>query len=351
MNKFLITVIIPVYQVERYLPKCLDSVINQTYTNINILLVDDGSLDKSGVICDEYALKDSRIQVQHKRNEGVDKARFSGLNIANGDYVIFIDSDDWLCDKDILRKMVVKAEETNADYVEMGKQHVMDNYGLIKKSSQQSITGLITQPELFNKYYISFFGYNILSVNIWGKLYRKSVLDKANLTPSGLKMGEDLVFNLNLFPYLKSIYILNDIGYSYRFGGMTTRYNPSLYPDLKNIYLLKEQLIEKYQYYKASDFIKIEIKNVLRSDICQQIIFNVGTKDQIISNINKELSDPLWDRALQIKNNPNYFNDPFVRAIQDNDAEKAYTLCLEKVNKEKWSRLLKRILSFIFTYI
>lgn len=132
---------------------------------------------------------------------------------------------------------------------------------------------------------------------------------------------------------------------------MTTRYNPSLYPDLKNLYLLKEQLIEKYQYYKASDFIKFEIKNVLRSNICQQIIFKVGAKDQIISNISKELSDPLWDRALQIENHPNYFNDPFVQAIQNKDAEKAYSLCLEKVKKEKWSRLVKRIVSSVLRYL
>ena len=230
-------------------------------------------------------------------------------------------------------------------------QHVMDKYGLIKHTSTQTITGLITQPELFDKYYISFFGYNILSVNIWGKLYQKSILDKANLTPSDLKMGEDLAFNLNLFPHLNSIYILEDIGYSYRFGGMTTCYNPSLYPDLKKLYLLKESLIEKYQYFKASDLIKIEIKNVLKSDICQLIIFKVGTKDQIISNIRKELSDPLWDRALQIENHPEYFNEPFVQAIQNKDAEKAYILCLEKVNKEKWSRLVKRIASSILSYL
>ena len=132
---------------------------------------------------------------------------------------------------------------------------------------------------------------------------------------------------------------------------MTSHYNPSLYPNLKKLYLLKEQLIEKYKYYKASDFIKIEIKNVLQSDICQQIIFNVGTKDKIISNINKEISDPLWARALQIENHPNYFNELFVQAIQNKDAEKAYSLCLEKVNKEKWSRLVKRIASSVLKYL
>lgn len=351
MNQLLISIIIPIYNVEKYLPKCLDSVINQTYSNLDIVLVDDGSPDKSGNICDEYAHKDPRIQVLHKENEGVDKARFSGLSIANGDFVMFVDSDDWLCDKDILRKMVIKAQETNADYVEMEMQRVMDKYSWIKHSSINSIKGLIKQPELFNNYYISFFGNNILSINIWGKLYRKSVLDKANLTPSGLKMGEDLAFNLKLFPHLNSIYILDDIGYSYRFGGMTTRYNPSLYIDLKKLYLLKEQLIENYQYYKASNCIKFEIKNVLRSDICQQIIFKVGTKEQIISNISKELSDPLWNRALQIEKHPNYFNDPFVQAIQNKDAEKAYCICLEKTKKEKWNRISKRIVSAVLSYL
>lgn len=348
----MISIIIPVYNTSKYLSQCLNSILKQTYNDIEVIIVNDASKDNSLTICKKYALKDKRISIVNKdQNEGVDKARFTGLSIANGDYVTFIDSDDWLCDNNILRKMINKAEETDADYVEMGMQRVMDKHGLIKHTSKQSITGLVKQPELFDKYYISYFGINILAVNMAGKLYRKSVLDKACLIPTGLKMGEDLAFNLKLFPQLNRIYILDNVGYSYRFGGMTSHYNPSLYPNLKKLYLLKEQLIEKYKYYKASDFIKIEIKNVLQSDICQQIIFNVGTKDKIISNINKEISDPLWARALQIENHPNYFNELFVQAIQNKDAEKAYSLCLEKVNKEKWSRLVKRIASSVLRYL
>ena len=97
---------------------------------------------------------------------------------------------------------------------------------------------------------------------------------------------------------------MDDIGYSYRFGGMTSRYNPRLYPDLKKLYLLKEHLIEKYNYDKASNYIKFEIKNVLKSDICQQIIYDVGTEKDILSNIANELSDPIWDRAMQIDGHP-----------------------------------------------
>lgn len=91
-----ISVIIPVYNVEKYLKRCLDSVVNQTYKNLEIILVDDGSADNSGKICDEYAQKDKRIIVIHKENGGVSSVRNKGLDICTGDYVSFIDSDDWL---------------------------------------------------------------------------------------------------------------------------------------------------------------------------------------------------------------------------------------------------------------
>ena len=95
MNE-LISVIVPVYNVEKYLRKCVDSIINQTYKNLEIILVDDGSPDKSGDVCDEYAKQDSRIRVIHKTNGGLSDARNTGLDIANGEYIMFVDSDDYI---------------------------------------------------------------------------------------------------------------------------------------------------------------------------------------------------------------------------------------------------------------
>lgn len=348
----MISIVIPVYNASKYLPQCIDSVRQQSYTDWEIIIVNDASKDNSLSICTKYAQKDPRIIIiNNPQNEGVEKSRYYGYSAASGEYVLYIDSDDWLCDRDILKKALIKAEETRADYVEMGVQRVMDRYGLIKKTSISRVVGLIKQPELFEKYYISFFGYNILSVNIWGKLYRKTILDKVNLEPSGYAMGEDLVYNLKLFPYLESIYIMPDIGYSYRFGGMTSRYNTHLYPDLKKLYLLKEKLIEQYNYDKASQYIKIEMKNVLRSDICQQIVFKVGTDKDIISNIAKELSDPLWERVMQIDENPDFYNDPFVKAIQEKDAEKVFLQCKEIVRKERPRRMIKKMASIVLTHI
>ena len=98
--KPLISVIVPVYNVEEYLPKCLESIINQTYKNLEIILVDDGSTDNSGIICEDYAEKDKRIKVVHQTNLGISAARNAGLDLCSGDYITFVDSDDYIeCDE------------------------------------------------------------------------------------------------------------------------------------------------------------------------------------------------------------------------------------------------------------
>ncbi len=96
MREPIVSIIVPVYKVEKFLRKCLDSIIYQTYQNLDIVLVDDGSPDKCGIICDEYAAKDSRIQVIHKQNGGLVLARLSGYEITKGDYLLFVDSDDFI---------------------------------------------------------------------------------------------------------------------------------------------------------------------------------------------------------------------------------------------------------------
>ena len=105
-----VSVIVPVYNVEKYLRRCLDSIISQTYKNLEIILVDDGSPDNSGAICDEYAKKDGRIRVIHRTNGGLSAARNSGLDVAEGEYIAFVDSDDWLVDT-FVEKLYVKAEQ------------------------------------------------------------------------------------------------------------------------------------------------------------------------------------------------------------------------------------------------
>ena len=123
--KELISIIVPVYNVEQYLDDCLISIINQTYKNIEIILIDDGSTDKSGKICDEYAKKDSRIIVIHKENGGVSSARNAGLRIAKGAYIGFVDPDDWIAE-DMYEVLYSNAKKYDAD-VSVCKYKIVKN--------------------------------------------------------------------------------------------------------------------------------------------------------------------------------------------------------------------------------
>lgn len=112
----MISVIVPVFNTEKYLDQCIQSILSQTYSNIELLLVDDGSTDSSGAICDRYAEQDSRVRVFHKPNGGVSSARNKGLEVAKGEYVIYCDADDWI-DVDMYKVMYDKASSENLDMV------------------------------------------------------------------------------------------------------------------------------------------------------------------------------------------------------------------------------------------
>lgn len=345
----MISIIIPVYNAARFLSTCIKSIINQTFQDLEIILINDASTDSSIHICNKFKEKDNRIVlIDKKQNEGVEKARYDGILAATGDYICFVDSDDWL-EKDTLKRMYNKAIETDADYVEVGMQRVFDRHKIIKKKSQPMIKGLITQPRLFDSYYISFFGVNILSVNVWGKLYKSNIL-KNPPQPIGLTMGEDLYFNLELFPRLQKIYIDDYIGYNYRFGGMTAQYNKNLLSNLKVLYGIKKRKIKEYKYDKASDYIRIELKNVLISDIKQRILFKYGSQGDIINQISQELTDPLWNDIQQISNT-NVTTSSVVQAIINKDAYSIYKFCLSDTKKYYPQWVLKRFISKVLSII
>ncbi|MBR3093101.1 MAG: glycosyltransferase family 2 protein [Bacteroidaceae bacterium] len=347
----MISVLLAVYNTSLYLTQCLRSILDQSYKDLEVIVVNDASTDDSLTICRNFEKKDKRVKVVNLVvNVGLEKVRRVGLKEATGDYVMFVDSDDWLHGKDTIKAMYEKIEETGADYVEVMSQRVMDKWGLIKTKSSCPVYGLIKQPELFNDYYISFFGKNVLSVNIWGKLYRRSTFAKADLEPIGLTMGEDLSFNVRLFPHLQSVYIMDRIGYNYRFGGMTSRYNPNLLPDLKKLFVIKDRLRQEQHYDTAYDYLRIELKNVFRSDICQRIIFDFGDKQDILFKIKEELRDPLYQEIQKVRNTPGFLDDSFVKAMAEQDAESIYNQCQTIVKQQRWQRLKKKIVSFLLGF-
>lgn len=171
----LISIIVPVYNVEKYVSNCLDSLIKQTYFNIEIIIIDDGSTDNSGTICDMYALNDKRIKVIHTKNRGLSAARNEGLHNSNGDYIGFIDSDDWLSENtiEILYNLLVN---NNSDFSVCG---IIDEYikPTEKIKNNNNSYHIVNKKDIYKKIIDdkNFYGY------VWNKLFKRNIIESENL--------------------------------------------------------------------------------------------------------------------------------------------------------------------------
>ena len=204
MKENLISVIVPVYNVEQYLRKCIDSIISQTYKNLEIILVDDGSKDNSGKICDEYENKDERIKVIHKKNGGLSDTRNIGLDIAKGDFISFIDSDD-IVENDFFEYLIGLQKKYNSDITECNFVKVYEEKlkdFAFPKNSYHSI--VVTDSYGALKNYTSFDDdISTNSVVVWNKIYKKELFEKVRF-PVG-KTHEDqytmykLLAQVNIF--------------------------------------------------------------------------------------------------------------------------------------------------------
>ena len=174
MRTPLISVIIPVYNVEKYLHRCLDSVIAQTYQNLEIICVDDGSIDESGRICDQYAVRDARIKVIHQENQGLSAARNRGLDAAEGEYIAFVDSDDYILE-DMYKKMLDKLLNYNVDLCVCQWQYEFsDGRQVVKKKNiDPTIYGRKASLEFARFLYRGNYENGVV-VAAWNKLYRRA---------------------------------------------------------------------------------------------------------------------------------------------------------------------------------
>ena len=201
----MISVIVPVYKVEKYLNRCINSIINQTYRDLEIILVDDGSPDRCGEICDEYALKDNRIKVLHKENNGQSSARNAGLDIATGNYITFVDSDDWI-EPQTYTLMLLAIQNNDCDIAICGHRIAYDENPTLNNFSAD--TQLLNSEELLQEIF------GKLNNAAWNKLYRKELIGDLRF-PIGFAHGEDLIFNLNYLKNCKSGVINNTPLYNY----------------------------------------------------------------------------------------------------------------------------------------
>lgn len=218
MNNQIVSVIIPVYQAEKYVVRCVESVINQTYKKLEVIMIDDGSEDNSLEICNEFAKKDSRIQIFHQTNMGVAAARNKGLDYAGGEYIYFLDSDDWI-DKNTLADMVYSLEENNSDLCICGF-HYIDG----QKEQEHCFTGefQVKRNVFMSDYFWKLYEDTIL-FNIGTKLYRRSLIEENRLRfHADMVIYEDIRFCLEYLDKAESVYLRGKPYYNYFQGNMVS---------------------------------------------------------------------------------------------------------------------------------
>ncbi|MCR5761409.1 MAG: glycosyltransferase [Sphaerochaetaceae bacterium] len=271
--KDLISVIVPIYKVEKYLSKCIDSILNQTYANLEIILVDDGSPDNCGKICDDYAVQDNRIKVIHQKNGGVSKARNNGVKASTGSFISFVDSDDWI-ENDYIESLYLKINKDDVDLAICGYKSINakqnNNIKIAHRQDARFSNIQVLKADSKNTTY----GH----IATWAKMYRRRLFDYVAF-PDG-KICEDLFTYYKFIYYSREIEIINKPLYNYmafRDGSiMTVKYNLSMLDEIEAqygqilFYQSKEELTDCisgviprffYNYAKGMHCFKPQTKN------------------------------------------------------------------------------------------
>lgn len=258
MKSPLVTVVLPIYNVEKYLNRCIRSVVNQSYNNLEIILVDDGSTDNSGFLCDEWKQKDNRIKVIHKENAGLGEARNTGIDNATGQYICFFDSDDYIR-LDAIDCAISSIQANNSEIAIWG-------WGGVNQEGKLYLTCI---PQVEKKHYDgdevqSYFLPNLIShdpetgidcslqMSAWSMMYSMNLIKETHWRFASERkiISEDVYSLLNLFSDVKSVSVISDYLYFYCINNnsLTKSYRPDRYKRIKDFYLDSIRLCEEKNY-------------------------------------------------------------------------------------------------------
>ena len=308
-----ISIIVPVYNTEQYISRCIESILNQTFKDFELILIDDGSQDKSGEICDKYAKKDSRIRVFHNNNQGVSATRNYGINLSKGKYLMFCDSDDWVADN--------WCEELYNTILLYPDSWITCNFFSVDKESnkEESIKNNLNEISKLEKldFYLVF--KSGMSIYSWNKIFDKEKIDKFHIRfNESTSLGEDVEFGINYLQVCNDIVVLNKYLYYYlknHKGTLSSKKYENYFDYLIHFYKLRRPFIKDcyleefcndyfYQFSEAlSD--KMTFKNG-ESLICK-LRYNqkaINTKEFIECLNNKSfiIEDQKYTKLLKTKN-------------------------------------------------
>jgi len=292
------SVIIPVYNVEKYIDRCLKSIISQNYDDLEIIVIDNGSTDSSGSICDTYASEYSNISVYHIENHGVGAARNFGLSKARGEFIYFVDSDDYLVGNlfaDFADKLVSDLDLAVFSYYNSFEEDLTE-----KQRTEKSLP--------FKELFLSDMLYTV-----WNKIYRREFLLENNLSFEQYELGEDVRFNLDVYRKVNKIYLSQDSYYVYvigRKGSAMSGYNPKrLQYQLQELKMV-DNLLSDWNL-DSSNFV-----NTVKSRILMSNIYNITKQNLSVNRKVKLVKDTCERQEIEdfIKNDSSALN-PLIKLL------------------------------------
>ncbi|MFD3155951.1 glycosyltransferase family 2 protein [Haloimpatiens sp. FM7330] len=336
----MISIIIPVFNAEKYLKRCLESVISQSYTEIEVILVDDGSSDRSKLICEEYRRKDSRIKTIFNSNAGPGFSRNYGLEMAMGDYIYFMDADDELL-PEALQENYRIAVEKNLDVIIFAYSIInyVNGHPKTENICSYKNTYVTTNDEIKLMFWNLF--KDGLIAPVWNKFYKKDFIIKNGIRFTDLRKGQDAVFNFEILKYVNSMYINENVYYKYHFynsNNITSRYTPMLFSIFTSYHKKLDELIDYWKIYDEysckknnqlyfihisvciSNLVKIENNNLIfreKIDACKKILNNDITK-KVLNNIKLSEIENMYHKIcfLLMRSQNSYLNIFFYEIIR-----------------------------------
>lgn len=298
INLDLITVVIPVYNVKPYFSECINSVLSQTYKNLEIIIVDDGSTDGSGELCDDIKEKDSRVSVIHKKNAGLGYARNSALDVCTGRYVTFIDSDDYIT-ANMIETLYKSLKENNVDECKMGFQRVKNDHSVCDetKYENEKFSGI----EAKTKYAPCLIGsapdrHDSIEMCVCGVIFDGNIIREYNLRfPSERELiSEDLIFHLEYLQHANGACTIENTDYKYRVneGSLSKSYRPDRME--KSLYFYDE-VVRRLKIYGYGEDVINRAKRMLfiytRMSISQEVTFEKNSAVIAVRNIKEICSN------------------------------------------------------------
>ena len=304
MNE-LISIVVPIFNVEKYLEKCIETIINQTYRNIEIILVDDGSLDNSGKMCDEYQKKDTRIKVIHKENGGLSDARNAGIKKAQGKYIAFLDADDYV-DFTMYERLYDIVKKENAEIGISGYSRIneankeipyfldVEKYNKDRSFLYNMIGTLPTDTEDIN-----------VGMSVWKCLYNLDIIKENEIyfKSERVYISEDIIFQIEYFEFVNRVGLVKEPLYKYRYNesSLSKKYRKDRFEKQKILYLKEKSMLEEKGWLNDELRNRLNRTFLMKTKACikAEVVGNKENKKTRQKNIKSILNDELLIKIIK----------------------------------------------------